>query len=91
MTSLQDLYVNELRDMLNAENQILKALPKMAKKASSPQLSQAFEQHLEQTRQHVQRLNRIFESMGQTPRSRKCKGIEGIIEEGKDFMDQADS
>jgi ferritin-like metal-binding protein YciE len=91
MTSLRDLYVNELRDMLNAENQILKALPKMAKKASSPQLSQAFEQHLEQTRQHVQRLNRIFESMGQTPRSRKCKGIEGIIEEGKDFMDQADN
>jgi len=91
MTSLQDLYVNELRDVLNAENQILKALPKMAKKASSPELSQAFEEHLEQTRQHVQRLNRIFQNMGQTPRSRKCKGMEGIIEEGEDFMDEADS
>ncbi|WP_428937059.1 ferritin-like domain-containing protein [Fontivita pretiosa] len=91
MTSLQDLYLNELRDVLNAENQILKALPKMARKASSPELSQAFEEHLEQTRQHVQRLNRIFQNLGQTPRSRKCKGMEGIIEEGKDFMDEADS
>jgi ferritin-like metal-binding protein YciE len=91
MTSLQDLYIDELRDLLSAENQIIKALPRMAKKASNPDLQQAFEEHLDQSRTHVERLNEIFEGMGQKPRAKKCKGIEGIIEEGKEFMDEADS
>ncbi len=91
VTNLQDLYVDELRDLLSAENQIIKALPKMAKKASSPDLQHAFEQHLEQSKTHLERLNQIFQTMGQTPRAKKCKGIEGIIEEGKGFMDEADS
>src|SRR5262245_8493051 len=91
MTSLQDLYVDELRDLLHAENQLIKALPKMAKKASNPELAQAFEEHLEQTRTHVERLNQIFEGMDQKPRAKKCKGMEGIIEEGKEFMEEAET
>src|SRR5262245_54998129 len=91
MTSLQDLYIDELRDLLSAENQIIKALPKMARKASNPDLQQAFEEHLDQSKTHVERLNQIFDGMGQKPRAKKCKGIEGIIEEGKEFMDEADS
>jgi ferritin-like metal-binding protein YciE len=91
MTKLQDLYVDELRDLLNAENQIIKALPKMAKNATSPQLQKAFQNHLVESRTHVERLNKIFENMGQRPKGKKCKGVEGILEEGKDFMDEADS
>jgi ferritin-like metal-binding protein YciE len=91
MTSLQDLYVDELRDLLSAENQIIKALPRMAKRATNPDLQQAFEEHLDQSKTHVERLNQIFDSLGQKPRAKKCKGIEGIIEEGKEFMDEADS
>lgn len=91
MTELQDLYVDELRDLLSAETQIIKALPKMAKKASSPQLQQAFVKHLDESKVHVERLNKIFESMGQRPRAKKCKGIEGILEEGKDFMEEAET
>jgi ferritin-like metal-binding protein YciE len=91
MTELQDLYVDELRDLLSAENQIIKALPKMAKQASSPELQKAFNKHLEESKGHVDRLNRIFEKMGQRPRAKKCKGIEGILEEGKEFMDEAET
>lgn len=91
METLQDLYLDELRDLLSAENQIIKALPKMAKQASSPKLQQAFENHLEETRGHVERLNQIFQQMGERPRAKKCKGMEGIIEEGKEFMDEAET
>jgi len=91
MSTLQDLYLDELRDLLNAEGQIIKALPKMAKKASSPELQQAFQSHLEETKGHVERLNQIFEKMGEKPRSKKCKGMEGIIEEGKDVMEEAEN
>jgi ferritin-like metal-binding protein YciE len=91
MSSLQDLYVDELRDLLNAENQIIKALPKMAKKASNPELAQAFQEHLEQSKTHIERLNQIFQNMDQKPRSKKCKGMEGILEEGKEFMEEAET
>jgi ferritin-like metal-binding protein YciE len=91
MNTLQDLYLDELRDLLSAESQILKALPKMAKQAKSPELQQAFENHLEETQGHVERLNQIFENMGQRAKAKKCKGIEGILEEGKDFMDEAET
>lgn len=91
LTSLKDLYVDELRDLLSAEAQIIKALPRMAKSARKPELQEAFQEHLAQSKGHLDRLNQIFEKMGQRPRSRKCKGIEGIIDEGKDLIDDADS
>jgi len=87
-TTLQDLYISELKDLYNAENQILKALPKMIKAASTPELQQGFEEHLEQTRGHVQRLEEIFEKLDQNPKGKKCKGLEGIVEEAKETMEE---
>lgn len=88
LNSLHDLYIAELRDLYDAENRIIKALPKMAKAAGSPELRSAFEEHLEQTRMQADRLSRIFERMDESPKGGKCKGIEGIIDEGEDLMDQ---
>jgi len=85
--SLRDLWVDELKDLFNAENQILKALPKMAKAASNDDLRSAFEEHLEQTRDHVQRLEEIFAAIDQVGRGKKCKGMEGVIAEGKEMLD----
>lgn len=85
---LRDLYVNELKDLYNAENQLVKALPKMAKAASSDELKQGFEEHLEQTRGHVQRLERIFESLGENPKGKKCAGMEGLVKEGSEVMEE---
>jgi len=86
--TLQDLYLHELKDLYSAEKQILRALPKMAKHARSPELKRAFEKHLEQSRVHAERLEEIFERVGKSTRGAKCKGIEGIIEEGEDWMDE---
>jgi ferritin-like metal-binding protein YciE len=88
MQTLRDLLVDELKDLYSAENQIIKALPKMAKAASSDELRSAFEEHLEQTHQHSERLERICELLDVTPKGKKCVGLEGIIEEGKDLMSQ---
>lgn len=88
MTTLQDLYVEELKDIYNAEQQLLKALPKMAKAASSEQLKTAFKDHLEQTQTHVQRLETIFEALDQTPKGKKCKGMEGVIAEGTEMIEE---
>jgi ferritin-like metal-binding protein YciE len=88
MMSLHDLYVQELKDLYSAENQILKALPKMARAASSEELQQAFEEHLEQTERQVERLEQIFEKLDVRPRGKKCKGMEGLIEEGKEQMSE---
>jgi ferritin-like metal-binding protein YciE len=85
---LQELLVDELKDLYNAENQIIKALPKMAKNASHPELRRAFETHLEETRNHAQRLEQIAEEMGFSLRGKKCKGMEGLIDEGKEIMDE---
>lgn len=87
ITTLRDLWVDELKDLYNAENQILKALPKMAKAASNDELREAFEEHLEQTRDHVERLDEIFTSIGEAARGKKCKGMEGVIDEGKEMLD----
>jgi len=84
--SLRDVYVEELQDLYDAENQIIKALPKMVQAASSDELREAFEEHLEQTRTHAQRLEQIFEAMGQKTKSRKCKGMEGVIKEGSEIV-----
>ena len=86
LDSLQALFVEELRDLYSAENQIIKALPKMAKAASAPQLKSAFEAHLTQTKEHVQRLETIFESLGKSPKGKTCKGMEGVIEEGDEMV-----
>jgi ferritin-like metal-binding protein YciE len=85
---LKELYIEELKDLYNAENQLLKALPKMAKAASSEELSQGFEEHLEQTRGHVQRLEKIFQSLGESPKGKKCKGMEGLVAEGAEVMEE---
>src|SRR6202035_2707997 len=79
---LKELYIDELKDLYNAENQLIKALPKMAKAASSDELRQGFEEHLEQTKGHVQRLEKIFQALGESPKGKKCKGMEGLMEEG---------
>ena len=86
LESLHDLYVEELRDLYNAENQLLKALPKMAKAASDPNLRAAFEEHLEVTRGQVDRLDRIFKRLGERPTGKKCVAMQGLIEEGKEMM-----
>ena len=86
LDTLQKLYVDELRDLYNAENQLLKALPKMAKAASSEELKNAFETHLEQTETHVERLENIFAQLDQTPKGKTCHGMKGLIEEGSEII-----
>jgi ferritin-like metal-binding protein YciE len=86
LKTLKDLYVEELRDLYSAENQIVKALPKMAKAASSPELKAAFEQHLEQTRGQVERLERIFKALGEKPTGKTCRAMEGLVEEGEELI-----
>jgi ferritin-like metal-binding protein YciE len=85
---LKELFVDELRDLYNAENQLIKALPKMAKAANSEELSSGFEAHLEQTKGHVQRLEQIFQTLGEKASGKKCKGMEGLIAEGSEVMDE---
>lgn len=84
--TLNDLFEETLKDIFYAENKILKALPKMAKAAQSEELREAFEKHLEETEEHVSRLEQVFEMIDATPRGKKCEAIEGIIEEGADIM-----
>jgi ferritin-like metal-binding protein YciE len=85
---LRELYIDELKDLYSAENQLVKALPKMAKAATSTDLRAGFEAHLEQTKNHVQRLETIFEQLGESPKGKKCKGMEGLIEEGSEAVQQ---
>jgi ferritin-like metal-binding protein YciE len=84
--ALKELYIDELKDIYNAENQLVKALPKMAKAATSEELRTGFEEHLEQTRGHVQRLEQIFKELGEKPSGKKCKGMEGLVAEGQEMM-----
>jgi ferritin-like metal-binding protein YciE len=84
--ALRDLYIDELRDIYNAETQLLKALPKMAKAATSEQLRSGFEKHLEQTRGHVSRLEQIFEDLDEKPSGKKCAGMEGLVKEGGEMI-----
>ena len=86
MEQLKELYVDELRDMLDAENQLIKALPKMAKESRSEQLRSGFEEHLEQTKTHANRLEQILEALGEAPKGKKCKGMQGIVAEGKEIL-----
>src|SRR3954463_6826127 len=88
MESLKELYVDELKDLYSAEKQLVKALPKMAKNATNPELQQAFTQHLEETEGHVERLEQIFEMLGERAGGKKCKGMEGLIEEAKELLEE---
>lgn len=85
LESLHEVFLTELRDMYDAETQLIKALPKMADKANYPELKNAITQHLEQTRTQAGRLEEIFESLGEKAKAQKCKGIRGIIDEGEDL------
>jgi ferritin-like metal-binding protein YciE len=83
---LKHLYVEELKDLFSAENQLLKALPKMAKASTSEDLRAGFEEHLAQTREHVARLEKIFKALGENTGGKKCKGMAGLIEEGAEMI-----
>ena len=86
--TLHDAFLDELRDAYDAEKQLTKALPKLAKAATSPVLRDAFEAHLEETRGHVERLEQVMEGLGEKVRGKHCDGIEGIIEEGQSVMEE---
>jgi ferritin-like metal-binding protein YciE len=86
MNTLRDLYLDELKDLWSAEKQLVKAIPKMAKAANDPELVKAFQTHLRQTERQVERLERIFEELGESPRGKKCIGMEGLIEEGNELI-----
>lgn len=85
---LQELLIDELRDLYHAEGQLLKALPKMAKSAQSERLKEAFERHLEETEQHIERLERAFGLLGEPVKGKKCLAMEGLIAEGKEIMEE---
>lgn len=85
---LRELFVDELKDLYSAEKQLVAALPKMAKAANSEELKEAFQEHLEQTKGHVQRLDQIFQALGKNPRGKKCAGMEGLIKEGQDAIEE---
>jgi ferritin-like metal-binding protein YciE len=88
METLQELYVEQLKDIYDAENQLMKALPKMAKEATNEELKAAFEHHLEQTEEQISRLDRIFEELGEKAKGHKCKAMAGLVEEGKELMEE---
>jgi ferritin-like metal-binding protein YciE len=88
MESLHDLLTDELKDMYSAETQLTKALPRMAKAATNPDLKRAFQTHLKQTEEHVRRVERICNNLEIKPRGKKCVGMEGLIEEGKEIMQE---
>ena len=86
--NLREMFVEELKDLYNAENQLVKALPKMAKAATSADLKRAFESHLKETKIHVERLEEVFESLDETAKGKKCKAMEGLVEEGSEWMEE---
>jgi len=88
LNSLQDLFIHDLKDLYNAEVQLTKALPKMAKAATEPALKQAFQTHLAETEEQIERLEQIFEELDESPKGKKCKAMEGLIEEGKELMEE---
>jgi ferritin-like metal-binding protein YciE len=86
--NLEDLFMDELKDLYSAETQLIKALPRLAKAAASPELRAAIEDHLEQTQQHAARIEDICAELEASPRGKKCKGMEGLIEEGKELLEE---
>jgi ferritin-like metal-binding protein YciE len=90
VANMEELLINELKDLYSAEKQITKALPKLAKAAKSPELRAAFESHLQETIGHVERLDEIFETLGRSPRGKVCHGMQGVIEEGSEVLDDTE-
>lgn len=88
LKTLKDLYIGEIKDLYSAERQLVKALPKMAKAASAPELQQAFRTHLKQTTEHAVRLEQICSELGVSPRGKKCVGMEGLIQEGRELIEE---
>jgi len=88
LNTLKDLYIHELKDLYSAEKQIIKALPKMVKAAAHPDLAAGFKQHLEETKEHAARLEKILGSHDQTTRGPKCKGMEGVLAEGEEMIEE---
>ncbi len=88
LETLKDLYIAQLKDLYNAEKQLVKALPKMAKAASNPDLSAGFTQHLAETKEHAVRLETVLKSHGETTRGPKCKAMEGLLEEGAEMIEE---
>jgi ferritin-like metal-binding protein YciE len=88
MDSFDKLYIDQLKDIYNAEKQLVRTLPKIAKSTSSPELRSSLEDHLEKTRTHVERLEEIFEGMGQRAAGKTCKGMAGLLEEGSDLLEE---
>ena len=86
--SLRELYIEELKDLYSAEKQLVRALPKMAKNATTPELQDAFTNHLAETENHVARLEEIFESLESSPRGKKCVGMEGLIQEANELLEE---
>jgi ferritin-like metal-binding protein YciE len=88
LESIENLFLHEIKDLLSAEKQLVKALPKMAKGASSQALKEGIEDHLEQTKGHVERLEKVFKLLDKSPRAEHCKGMEGLIEEGAELLEE---
>ena len=88
MSKLRETFLDELADLYDAEKQLLKALPKMAKAAEHDELRDAFETHLEETREHVNRLEQVFRAFGEKAKGKKCKAMQGLVEEGEDVIDE---
>jgi len=88
LATLRDLYVAELKDLYSAEKQLVKAIPKMAKAASSPELRESFQEHWEQTKGHVERLETIFEELGKSPKGETCEAMKGLVEEGGKLIEE---
>jgi ferritin-like metal-binding protein YciE len=88
LDSLEKLFLEELKDVYNAEKQLIRALPRMAKAAESPELQQAFTKHTKETEGQIQRLEKVFQQLGQSARGKTCKGMQGLVEEGKEVMEK---
>src|SRR5258708_1260651 len=88
MSALRETFLSELADIFDAEKQLLKALPKMAKAATHEELKEAFESHLDETQRHVERLEQVFEIFGQSAKGKKCKAMQGLVEEGQELISE---
>jgi ferritin-like metal-binding protein YciE len=88
--TIEELFVDELKDLYSAEKQITKSLPKMAKAASTPELKEAFESHLKETEGQIERLDRVFEILGKSPRGKVCNGMKGVLEEGAEVLEETE-
>lgn len=88
LKTIQDLYIEELQDIYSAETQLVKALPKVADECTNDELRSAIEDHLEQTKEHVERLEQVFEGLDASPKGKKCAGMEGMIKEAQETLDE---